>query len=633
MVYERAVSELLDRVNGPDDIKALGMDELALLAGEVRERIIETVSQTGGHLAANLGVVELTLALLKTFSPPRDKIVWDVSHQCYAYKLLTDRKASFATLRQQGGISGFARREESPYDAFGAGHAGTALSAALGMAVGRDRHGGKEHVVAVVGDASVGSGVSFEALNNLAGTTQRLLVILNDNEMSIAENVGSVSRYLGGLLANPRYNRWKTSVETAATKLGMGLFRSLYYRLEEAVKGLFLGNVLFEEFGLRYVGPINGHNLPALVDALTIARDYPRPILLHVSTQKGKGYSFAEEQPEKWHGTPGFDVVSGEPLAASGPASYSAVFGHAMERLAERDPRIVAITAAMAKGTGLSGFAKRFPDRFFDVGISEEHAVVFAAGLATQGFVPVFAVYSTFLQRAVDYVIHDVCLQKLPVILCLDRAGVVGDDGPTHHGVFDLALLRPVPDLIVMQPKDERELADMLYTATRAGRPAVIRYPRGAGPGTPVPETPRELEIGRAERLCEGDRVQMWALGDMVPAARAAAGILEAKGVRTGVWNARFAKPLDTMAIRESAVGAAAVVTLENGVVSGGFGSGVEECLTGDGFAGRILKFGWPDRFVPHGDIARLMDEAGLTAPKIAETILAAIGPLDRGGR
>jgi 1-deoxy-D-xylulose-5-phosphate synthase len=601
------------------------MDELALLAGEVRERIIQTVSQTGGHLAANLGVVELTLALLKVFSPPKDKIIWDVSHQCYAYKLLTDRKAAFETLRQHGGISGFARREESPFDAFGAGHAGTALSAALGMAVGRDRHGGKEHVVAVVGDASVGCGVSFEALNNLAETTQRLIVILNDNEMSIAENVGSFSRYLGGLLANPRYNRWKTSVETAATKLGMGFFRALYYRLEEAVKSLFLGNVIFEEFGLRYVGPINGHSLPALVDALTIARDYPRPILLHVSTQKGRGYSFAEEQPEKWHGTPGFDVNSGEPLAASGPASYSSVFGHALERLAEQDPRIVAITAAMAKGTGMSGFAKRFPDRFLDVGISEEHAVVFAAGLATQGFVPVFAVYSTFLQRAVDYVIHDVCLQRLPVVICLDRAGVVGDDGPTHHGVFDLALLRPVPDLIVMQPMDERELADMLYTATRAGRPAVIRYPRGAGPGTPVPDGFRELEIGRSERLRDGDRVQIWALGDMVPLAQAAADALAGQGVQAAVWNVRFVKPLDGEAIRRSAAGAAVVATIENGVVTGGFGGGVEEVLTSAGYTGRILKFGWPDRFVPHGDITRLMDDAGLTAPKIAKTLLAAI--------
>ena len=536
------MESILEKVNVPRDLDGLSPDELETLCGELRQRIIEAVSKTGGHLAANLGAVELTVALLRVFNPPRDKIVWDTGHQTYAYKLLTGRRDRFDTLRQHGGLSGFLKRDESEYDAFGAGHAGTALSAALGMAAARDRQGGSNDVVAVVGDGSMGSGMSLEALNNAAAATGRIIVVLNDNEMSIAENVGSLSRYMGRLLANPRYNRLKSGAERMATRLRMGWLRSAYYRIEEAVKSLFVRSVVFEEFGLRYVGPVDGHDTESLIDALTIARESTKSHLVHVSTRKGKGYPYAEEHPEKWHGAGSFDIDSGDSLKPASTPGYSAVFGKAMLRLAGTDERIVAITAAMPSGTGLSAFAEQLPGRYFDVGICEEHAVVFAAGLAAEGLRPVFAVYSTFLQRAVDCVIHDVCLQKLPVVLCLDRAGIVGDDGPTHHGVFDIALLRPVPGLIIMQPRDEAELCHMLKTALDCGQPAVIRYPRGSGPGAPIPDTFESLPIGKAEILRSPTSdlrlptsVYLWALGDMIPIAEAAADILAARGIPAGV--------------------------------------------------------------------------------------------------
>ncbi len=623
------MSAVLDRVNVPADLETLSEAELETLASELRVTIIDTVSKTGGHLAANLGVVEITIALLRVFAPPEDKIIWDTSHQCYAWKLLTGRKDRFDTLRQHQGLSGFLKRDESEYDAFGAGHAGTALSAALGMAVARDRRKGKEHVVAVVGDAAAGNGISLEALNNVAGSTGRLIVILNDNEMSIAENVGSISQYLGNLLANPRYNRWKRSVESVASRLHMGWARSVYYRLEEAIKSLFLRSVIFEEFGLRYVGPINGHNIHALTDALTIARDSKKPILLHVSTRKGQGYAFAEEQPAEWHGTSCFDISTGKAVKKKGP-SWSSVFGEAIERLASDNDRIVAITAAMCSGTGLDGMAERFPNRFFDVGISEEHAAVFAAGLATEGIIPVFAVYSTFAQRAVDCILHDICLQGLHVVICLDRAGIVGDDGPTHHGVFDIALLRPLPDLVFMQPRDEAELANMLHTAVRTRGPVVIRYPRGRGPGTPIPGELAEIEIGKADVLREGGDVSLWALGDMIPPALDAADTLASRGIETGVVNARFIKPIDKELLLQQARQVKVIATLENGVVTGGFGSGIRELLSSEGLTVPVVAFGWPDAFVPHGSPATLMVQYGLTAEAVAERIMHMLGK--RGG-
>jgi 1-deoxy-D-xylulose-5-phosphate synthase len=445
--------------------------------------------------------------------------------------------------------------------------------------------------------------------------------------MSIAQNVGALSRYLGKLLASPRYNRWKRSVETVGTRLRMHPLRSAYFRIEEAVKSIFLRSVMFEEFGLRYVGPIDGHSIPALLDALSIAREASQPILLHISTQKGRGYPFAEQFPEKWHGTAGFDIKSGEAVAAEEGPTYSASFGAALEDLASRDERIVAITAAMRSGTGLARFAERFPRRFFDVGISEEHAVVFAAGLAAQGLRPVVAMYSTFSQRVVDCMIHDVCLQNLPVLLCLDRAGVVGDDGPTHHGVFDIALLRPVPRLVIMQPKDEAELAHMLYTAIRMDGPAVIRYPRGVGSGARRAAEYESLPLGKAETLSEGEQVRIWALGDMVHTALQTAALLETRGVSAGVVNARFVRPLDEELLLRQAASARVVATIENGIVTGGFGSGVEALLVQNGFRGRILRFGWPDRFVPQGNTATLMHEYGLTPDAIAEQIAGACRP------
>ena len=625
------MSCVLDKINGPADVKLLTPEEVTELAAEIRALMIETISKTGGHLASNLGMVELTLALLKVFQPPEDKILMDVSHQAYTYKILTGRKDQFSTLRQFGGLSGFLSRKESPYDAFGAGHAGTALSAALGMAVARDRQGGSHHVVAVVGDAALGGGSSFEALNNIQGTTGRLIVVLNDNEMSISANVGSVSKYLGELLTNPGYYRWKHSIEAVVQRMSgqSNTLRRLYYRLEESVKSIFLRSVIFEEFGLRYIGPIDGHDMSRLVSALEIAKSDISPILLHVVTQKGRGYSFAEKCPENWHGIGNFDVESGTPISCSSVPSYSQVFGNTLERLAARDPSIVAITAAMRSGTGLSSFATRYPDRFFDVGICEEHAVVFAAGLATQGMKPVLPLYSTFSQRVVDYILHDVCLQNLPVVFCLDRAGIVGDDGPTHHGVFDLALMRTFPGLTIMQPADGAELAHMLNSAILWKCPVVIRYPRGICAGYVAPDQLEEVVPGKARVLREGWEIQIWALGDMIPVAIAAADHLVTKGFSVGVVNARFVAPLDQGLIASQSKLARVFVTLENGVAEGGFGSAVTETLGDLGYQGRIVRNGWPREFIPHGAPAILYEKYGLTAEAIAERVARTLSSQD----
>ncbi len=623
------MSDILDAIRTPSDLKGFSPARIQALAGEIRELIIETVSHNGGHLAGNLGTVELTLALLRVFEVPRDKILFDVGHQSYAYKILTDRRDRFHTLRQTGGLSGFPLRAESPYDVFGAGHAGTALSAAMGVSVARDRRGGAEHVIAVVGDGALGNGISFEALNNMR-TAKRLIVILNDNEMSIAANVGSISRHLGGLLANPRYNRWKGDMEKVVARYLTGERpRSLYYRIEESIKSLFLRSGLFEEFGLRYIGPIDGHDIGLLENALAIARDYPRPILLHIVTQKGRGFKLAEDNPESWHGTPPFDRQTGARVKTGGPV-YSEVFGRTLERLASQDPRIMAITAAMPTGTGLTAFAKRFPDRFFDVGISEGHAMVFAAGLAAGGCRPFLPIYSTFSQRAVDCLIHDVCLQSLPVVVGLDRAGIVGDDGPTHHGVFDIPMLAGVPNLVIAQPGNEAELAAMMEGALRRNGPTVIRYPRGAGPGVPFDGPFEPLAEGRAEVLLPGETVQLWALGDMIPIAREAAGLLGDAGWVAGVVNARYIKPLDEALLAGQAGKARVFAVLENGMITGGFGSLVEAALVRRGYAGRILRFGWPDEFIPHGDQAVLFERYGLTAPAIAARVRDACESLAR---
>lgn len=620
------MSNILNTINTPEDLKKVRGADLPDLAAEIRELIIKTVSATGGHLSANLGTVELAIALLRVFNPPRDKIIWDVSHQTYAYKILTGRRQSFPTLRQTNGISGFLSRHESKYDAFGAGHAGTAVSAALGMAAARDMQNGGEHVVAIVGDGALGCGLSFEALNNISSTTRRLIVILNDNEMSISANVGAISRYLGRLLAHPRYNRWKSSVERFARhKLKMTWLSNIYLRTEEAIKSLFLRSVLFEEFGLRYIGPIDGHDIPTIISSLEIAANSDEPILLHVATQKGKGYAFAEAEPEIWHGTGAFECATGLPVKRGASLTYSQVFGQSAERLAEQNDKIIAITAAMAVGTGLVNFSRKFPNRFFDVGIAEEHAVVFAAGLAAQGFMPVVAVYSTFAQRIVDFVIHDVCLQQLPVLFCLDRAGLVGDDGPTHHGVFDIALFRAAPNLIMLQPKDEAELANMLFSAIAWRKPAIIRYPRGCGPGAAMPSAFSEIPFGKAEVLAEGEAVQIWALGDMLPLARRAAQRLEEAGLKAGVVNPRFIVPLDRDLLGRQAAKAACIVTIENGVADGGFGSIVGEALAGMDFKGIFRRFGWPSVFIPHGSYDVFCGRYGLTDESVASAIIKAL--------
>lgn len=616
---------VLDKISGPQDLRGLSAVELVALAAELRTCILSTVSRNGGHLAANLGVIELTLALLRAFNPPTDKILWDVGHQTYAWKLLTGRRAAFDSLRLSDGLSGFQKRSESPFDAFGAGHAGTALSAALGMAVARDYRGSGEYIVAVIGDASMGNGISLEALNNIDGTTGRLIVVLNDNEMSIGGAVGALSRHFGQLLASPKYNRWKAAAERFGQQLRMSPLRNAYHRTEKAVKSLFLANALFEEFGLRYMGPIDGHDRLALENALVIAKTYDRPILLHVATQKGRGYKAAEEAPERWHGVGPFDLATAQFVAAK--PGYAQVFGACLTRLAEHDPRVIAVTAAMCTGTGLTEFKARYPQRFFDVGICEEHAVVFAAGLAAEGLRPVVAIYSTFIQRAVDCIMHDVCLQNLPVVFCLDRAGVVGSDGPTHHGVFDIAMLRTLPGLTIMQPCDEAELAHMLVTALGHAGPSVIRYPRDAGPGATVSEAPAPLVLGRAKvvepatRSATGGVVWFWALGDMLPLACAAAQIVRQAGIAAGVVNARFVKPLDKQLLAEQAVAGVVFATLENGITTGGFGSALQEALAAQERTNAVMRFGWPDVFVEQGTTSGLLANHNLTAPQVAAQV------------
>ncbi len=619
---------ILSTIESPADVRALTREQVPLVAEEIRGRIIDRVSKTGGHLASNLGVVELTLAMLRVFEPPKDKIVWDVSHQAYAYKLLTGRGDRFDTIRQYKGISGFLKRSESPYDAFGAGHAGTALSAALGMAAAMDARDSDRCVLAVVGDAAMGCGVTLEALNNVASTSERMIVVLNDNEMSIDKNVGALSRCLAGMLANPSYNRWKRSVEAVAKKLHLGWMRRSYYRVEEAIKSLFLGSVLFEELGLRYIGPVDGHDVDALEAALVIARDYKRPVLLHVTTVKGKGYSYAEENPGQWHGLAGFDIASGKGVASSGKG-YSAVMGEALLEMGREDASIVAITAAMAAGTGLGAFQRAFPARCYDVGITEEHAMVFAGGLATEGMKPVFAVYSTFMQRAVDCLIHDVALQGLPVVVCLDRAGLVGDDGPTHHGVFDIPLIRAIPGVIYMQPRHAQELVDMLKTALDAGMPCVLRYPRGTCPGT-VTRPARALKVGQAELIREGEEVAIWALGDMVPMAEAVAEQLAADGITAAVVNARFIRPFDRALLQRQVARVRLIVSIENGVVCGGFGSALGEQLDEWNAHARLLKFGVPDHFVEQGPPEQLWRDCGIERDQIVGRIRETLATLER---
>lgn len=621
---------LLDSIVDPSLLKHLSLNELKDLSEEIRARIIAVTSQNGGHIGPNLGVVELTIGLHRVFDFKKDHIVYDVSHQGYVHKLLTGRnKEDFSNLRKTGGVSGFLSRDESPYDHFGAGHAGTALSAALGMATARDLRGSDEHVIAFIGDATMTCGISMEALNNVAHATKRLIVILNDNEWSIAKNVGAIAKYLNELITNPTYNKINRDIEQFLARIpGGSSLRNWGSKAKKETKDFFVPSSLFEKYGLRYLGPIDGHNLEEVEKYLNFCKDFDRPIVLHVNTKKGQGYDVAIKNPEKFHGTGAFCIETGESIKKSPPPppAYQDVFGEAMVRFAKNDPKVVGITAAMPSGTGLNKLAKEVPTQFFDVGIAEEHAVLFAAGLATEGFKPVVAIYSTFLQRAFDPIIHDVCLQNLPVLFCMDRAGLSPNDGPTHHGLFDIAYLRCVPNALIMAPKDEDELVDMMNTGLRHGGPAFIRYPRGSGLGVPVKPNAEALPIGKAEVLVPGDTLYLWALGTMVEeAVFLAEALKEELGVNACVVNLRFVKPLDKKLLISQAKEAKLIITLEDGVLAGGVGSAILEVLNEEEVKTPVKRIGWGDEFVGHGtSVNDLRSQYGLDRKSMLHSIVKA---------
>jgi 1-deoxy-D-xylulose-5-phosphate synthase len=585
---------------------------MAELAEEIRGFLIHTLSKTGGHLGPNLGVVELTLALHAVFNTPEDKLLFDVSHQAYIHKILTGRLDRFSTIRQPGGLNGFMLRTESEHDCFGAGHAGTALSAALGMAVARDLAGGNENVIAVAGDAAFTNGISFEALNNIAEQTKRMIIVLNDNEWSIDRNVGAIARYFHKIVTNEHYQQLHESARRIVQKIGGKTAVTLARRAEEAAKSILGPSILFEEFGLEYFGPIDGHNLPLLVETFKFLKAADHPVLLHVLTQKGRGYQPALEGQKKFHGLGPYDAETGNTKAAGLP-TYSEVFANTLVELANKNDRIVAITAAMPNGTGLDHFRPHHPKRYFDVGIAEEHAVVFAAGMATRGYRPVCAIYSTFLQRAYDPIIHDVCLQKLPVVFCMDRGGLSGDDGPTHHGLFDISYLRGIPEIVLMAPKDEDELADMMATAVQLPGPSAIRYPRGTVAGVERKAEPQILTVGKAEVIEDGSDVAILGLGPMISLARELGIRLERDGFSAAVINPRFIKPLDRAMLEVYARRVAAFVTFEDHVKMGGFGSAVIEALEEMGCQVPVVRIGWPDQFIEHGKIDDLRAKYGLT--------------------
>jgi 1-deoxy-D-xylulose-5-phosphate synthase len=613
---------LLESIYSPADLKRLNFAQMAALAEEIRVFLIQTLSKTGGHLGPNLGVVELTLALHTVFNTPEDKLLFDVSHQAYIHKMLTGRLERMDTIRQPGGLNGFMLRTESEHDCYGAGHAGTALSAALGMAVARDLAGGKEHVVAVAGDAAFTNGISFEALNNIAEQTKRLIVVLNDNEWSIDRNVGAIARYFHKIVTNEHYKSLHDRAHRIIERVGGKTAAEVARRAEEAAKSLLWPSILFEEFGLQYYGPIDGHNLPLLVESFKFLKaETNHPVLLHVLTQKGRGFQPALDLQKKFHGLGPYDAETGETKPA-GQLSYAEVFANTLVGLANKDERIVAITAAMPSGTGLDLFRPHHPKRYFDVGIAEEHAVVFAAGMATRGFRPVCAIYSTFLQRAFDCIVHDVALQKLPVLFCMDRAGLSGDDGPTHHGLFDIAYLRGVPEMVLMAPKDEDELADMMATALQLPGPSAIRYPRGVGPGVARKAEPQLIPVGKAEVLKDGSDVAILGLGPMTTLAQELAARLERDGFSAAVINPRFIKPLDREMLAEYAGRVAAFVTFEDHVKMGGFGSAVIEALGELGSAVPVVRIGWPDHFIEHGKVDDLRAKYGLTVDEAQAQVL-----------
>jgi len=616
--------QYLTRIDSPADLKKVPREDLPKVAEELRDYLISVVSKVGGHLASSLGAVELTLALHYLFDTPKDKIVWDVGHQAYGHKILTGRRDRFPTVRQYGGISGFPVRDESPYDTFNVAHAGTAISGALGMAAARDLKGEDFHVVAVVGDAGLTCGVELEGINNLGTLQKKLLVILNDNKMSISPNVGALAGYLNRIVHGQAYHRLKEEVEkmmSRVPRLGPRLWK-ISQDLLESAKTILIPGLVFEELGFEYVGPINGHSIEDLLNVLTRVKENPKPTLVHIVTQKGKGYPHAEQLPMKYHGVTQFDISTGafHKTPTKAP-SYTSIFGKALCDLAERDPRVVAITAAMTEGTGLDEFARRFPDRFFDVGIAEQHAVTFATGLACEGLRPVVAIYSTFLQRAFDQVMHDTCLMRAPVTFALDRGGLVGADGPTHHGLYDLVYLSALPGMVVMAPKDENELGHMLYTALSVDGPAALRYPRGNGLGVPPDPEFKRLEIGKGEILREGSDIGILALGSMVYPCLEAATRLESLGLHATVINARFMKPLDEDLICCLAAEKQFLVTAEEGTEAGGFGAHVAALLQDRKIPASLLRIAVPDRIIPHGAPNLLHAKYGLDVDGLTERI------------
>ena len=613
----------LDSIRSPEDLKKLPAESLPALAEEIRERIVHVVSKTGGHLAPSLGTVELTVALHYVFDTPRDILIWDVGHQSYGHKILTGRNDRFDSLRQEGGLSGFPRRAESPYDPFGTAHASTSISAALGFACARDLAKETHKVIAVVGDGALTGGLAFEGLNQAGVVGTDILVVLNDNAMSISPNVGAIARYLTRITSAPVYRKLEVDVWELLGKVPAGgKARTLIRRIKESMKNLVVPNILFEEFGFKYYGPIDGHDLPTVIDVLRQLKEVKGPVLLHTLTRKGKGYRFAEEDARKYHGVSSFDKLTGTSAKKAAAPAYTEVYGQTLCELAARDPSVVAITAAMPDGTGLATFAASYPAQFHDVGIAEQHGTCFAAGLAAAGAKPFTTIYSTFLQRAYDQIVHDVAVQGLPVRFALDRAGLVGEDGATHHGVFDIAYLRCLPGFVLMAPKDENEFRHMLATmAAHAAGPIAVRYPRGSGLGVPFDPELKPIPIGEAELLETGTDLTLVAYGTMVAPARAAAKLLQASGISAAVINARFAKPLDERLILEWARRTGRVATLEEGALPGGFGDAVLEVVAQGPQPIRTLRFGIPDRFFDHGTRDSLLRQAGLDQASIAREI------------
>ena len=611
---------ILETIQTSADLKKLPLEQFPALAEELREFLLQTVSETGGHLGSNLGVVELTLALHYCFTTPQDKIIWDVGHQAYTHKILTGRRECFHTQRRYKGLSGFPKRSESEHDAFGVGHASTSISAALGMAVASSLDGRKNNVIAVIGDGSLTGGVAFEGLNQAGHLKKNLIVVLNDNEMSISKNVGAFSAFVSRKMTTQYFRELKKEMKELLNSIpsfGKDILK-FARRAENSLKGFLTPGALFEALGFDYIGPIDGHDLPALIEIFSNARKLDGPLLIHVMTTKGKGYHPAETTPDKFHGVGSFDLSTGKAPPKAAVPSYTEIFGRTMVELGKADPAIVAITAAMPDGTGLNYFAEALPDRFFDVGIAEQHGLCFAAGLAADGLKPVAAIYSTFVQRAYDQVFHDICLQNLPVVIAMDRAGLVGDDGPTHHGVFDLSYLRHLPGLTFMAPKDENELRHMLKTALALNAPVAIRYPRGAGCGVPLDPEMQLLPVGKGELLRAGKDLSIIAIGSTVMPALEAAEVLATNGIDAAVINARFIKPLDETLILEQARSTRRILTVEENVLQGGFGSAVLELLQDHGLTGvQVRRLGIPDIYVEHGSQAQLRSDMGIDAAGI----------------